>query len=126
MASNPFSIINRRARSCLSWRSSRVIGVASFFREVNFASDGGREELSFPGAVEAARFWDAAIPPNTLPTSRKRLREIMGALFDSVNEWSLYVDSIHRVQAEAGGVFSPNSEIRFPMRRLRRVERNFH
>src|SRR5579864_432744 len=78
MASSAFSLMSWRARSWRCWRSSRVIGVASGFRDFNFASDDGREASASSAAAALTRERDAtAIPAVTPLTSRNRRREIM-------------------------------------------------
>ena len=81
IASSEFSLINFRARSWRSLRSSHVMGEASPLRDFNRAREGGREESSFLWArVEANRGFSAReVPAVTPPTSRKRRREIISA-----------------------------------------------
>ena len=90
MASRAFSLINWRARSWRWWRSSREIGVASLFRDVNFASDGGREASASCAAATFNREEEVtAMPAVTLLTSRNRRREIMKPSKGKNRIWTL-------------------------------------
>src|SRR6266853_5955087 len=76
MASSSFAVINWRARSWRCSRSSRVIGLASSFRDFRRASAGGKVRSAFvSGSPEATR-GEAAMAA-TPPTWRNRRRETM-------------------------------------------------
>src|SRR5579872_580189 len=75
MASSPFSTISFRACSWRSWRSSRVIGCASAFRDFNRAIEGGREVSSADAA--SAKEGVTRAPAKTPPAERNRRRESM-------------------------------------------------
>src|SRR5215467_3472172 len=74
IASSPWSAISLEARPCRASRSSRVIGLASLFRDLRRSIEGGRG-VPLPPSARAglAKEFEIAAPP----ASRNRRREII-------------------------------------------------